>query len=100
MPALVMSPRREPRTLADFSRSAAIAPTTLAVQDEPGIGKMTPWLMGIDQACVNGFRVGSTLPGAALTNVPVLPPMTMDDVVRTNPGGGATDPLVVDRGPR
>jgi hypothetical protein len=74
---------QESRALADFLRSAVIAPSTLVVDGEPGIGKLTLWLTGIDHPCVNGFRVVSAL----------------HDVVRANPGGGATGQFMVDSGP-
>jgi predicted ATP-dependent serine protease len=48
MPALVMSRPQEPRAIADFLRSAAIAPSVVVVGGEPGIGKLTLWQTGID----------------------------------------------------
>ena len=49
-------PTEEPM-VDDFLASAAIGPSALLIEGEPGIGKTTLWLAAVEQARARGFRV-------------------------------------------
>jgi ATP/maltotriose-dependent transcriptional regulator MalT len=55
----------ESRTIASFLASAAIEPSALLIEGEPGIGKTTLWLEALELARGNGFRVLSARAAAA-----------------------------------
>ena len=47
----------ESRAVDDFLAAAAIEPSALLIEGEPGIGKTTLWLAAVEQAKARGFRV-------------------------------------------
>ncbi len=47
----------ERRAVDDFLAAAAIEPSALLIEGEPGIGKTTLWLAAVEQAKARGFRV-------------------------------------------
>src|SRR3990170_1661094 len=65
MPAAVASRAAESLALAEFLRATATGPSALIIEGEPGIGKTTLWLTGVEQARTTGFRVLSARPVAA-----------------------------------
>ena len=65
MPAPVASRPAEARAVADFLTAAAIEPSALVVEGEPGIGKTTLWLHGVEQARERGSLVLSARSAAA-----------------------------------
>src|ERR671925_670493 len=56
MPGVVSRPL-EIRAVSEFLRSAARQPSALVIEGEPGIGKTTLWLSGVEQARGNEHRV-------------------------------------------
>jgi ATP/maltotriose-dependent transcriptional regulator MalT len=65
MPAAVASRAAESLALAEFLRATATGPSALIIEGEPGIGKTTLWLTGVEQARTTGFRVLAARPVAA-----------------------------------
>jgi KaiC/GvpD/RAD55 family RecA-like ATPase len=65
VPAPVASRPDDTRAVADFLTAAAIEPSALVVEGEPGIGKTALWLHGVEQARERGFRVLSARSAAA-----------------------------------
>jgi DNA-binding CsgD family transcriptional regulator len=71
VPAPVASRPGDTRAVGDFLTAAAIEPSALVVEGEPGIGKTTLWLHGVEQAretrvpgvvgAFSGRRVGTGL---------------------------------------
>ena len=55
----------ESRAVDDFLAAAAIEPSALLIEGEPGIGKTTLWLTAVEQARDRGFRVLSARAAAA-----------------------------------
>src|ERR1700741_4623521 len=53
------------RAVSEFLRSAELQPSGLAIEGEPGIGKTTLWLAGVEQARDSGFRVFTARVGQA-----------------------------------
>jgi DNA-binding CsgD family transcriptional regulator len=49
----------------DFLAAASTTPTALVIEGEPGIGKTTLWLAGVERARGQGLRVLSARPAAA-----------------------------------
>jgi DNA-binding CsgD family transcriptional regulator len=64
MPAMVSRPL-EIRAVSEFLQSAAHQPAGLVIEGEPGIGKTTLWLSGVEQARDSGFRVFTARVGQA-----------------------------------
>ena len=65
MPAGVLGRLVESRAVGKFLASAATQPAALVLEGEPGIGKTTLWLAGLEQAGALGFRVLSARAAAA-----------------------------------
>lgn len=61
----VMIRPTEDLALSDLFRSVSVGPAALVVEGEPGIGKTTFWLSGLDRAREEGFRVLSACAAAA-----------------------------------
>lgn len=57
MAARVICRQAEERAVSDFLTSATAEPTALLIEGEPGIGKTTLWLAGVDEARDRGFTV-------------------------------------------
>lgn len=55
----------ETRTLVEFLETVVTEPSALVLEGEPGIGKTTLWLAGVERARERGFTVLSTRPAAA-----------------------------------
>lgn len=55
----------ETRAVADFLASVSTAPSALVVEGEPGLGKTTLWLAGVQLAQERGFQVLAARPAAA-----------------------------------
>jgi DNA-binding CsgD family transcriptional regulator len=55
-PTRVISHGVESRAVADFLRTAALEPSALVIEGEPGIGKTTLWFAALEQAHAQGFR--------------------------------------------
>lgn len=53
------------RAVGSFLTSAAVGPSALLIEGEPGIGKTTLWLAAVEQARASGFRVLSARAAAA-----------------------------------
>ena len=64
MPGVVSRPQ-ESRVVSDFLRSAAHQPSGLVIEGEPGIGKTTLWLSGVEEARDSGYRVFQARVGQA-----------------------------------
>jgi DNA-binding CsgD family transcriptional regulator len=64
MPGVVSRPQ-ESRVVSDFLQSAAHQPSGLVIEGEPGIGKTTLWLSGVDQARDSGYQVLAARVGQA-----------------------------------
>lgn len=79
MPAMVSRPL-EIRAVSEFLRSAAHRPRGLVIEGEPGIGKTTLWLSGVEQARSTGFRVFTARVGQAES---VLAYAAVADLLRT-----------------
>src|SRR5712672_552696 len=65
MPRVGVENRRAEGRIAGFLASAAIEPSALLIEGEPGIGKTTLWLAAQEQARDAGFRVLSARAAAA-----------------------------------
>lgn len=57
MPERSVGRRAEAEAVADFLATAVAEPSALIAEGEPGIGKTTLWLDGVEQARAQGFRV-------------------------------------------
>jgi ATP/maltotriose-dependent transcriptional regulator MalT len=55
----------ESRTVNGFLASAAVGPSALLIEGEPGIGKTTLWLAAVEQAQASDFRVLTARAAAA-----------------------------------
>jgi DNA-binding CsgD family transcriptional regulator len=55
----------ETRAVADLLTTVSTTPSALLMEGQPGIGKTTLWLAGIEQAREQGFQVLSARPAAA-----------------------------------
>jgi DNA-binding CsgD family transcriptional regulator len=64
MPGMVNRPL-EIRAVSEFLQSATHQPSGLLIEGEPGIGKTTLWLSGVEQARNSGYRVFSARVGQA-----------------------------------
>ena len=64
MPGVVSRPQ-ESRSVLEFLQSAAHQPSALVIEGEPGIGKTTLWLSGVEQARDSGYRVFTARVGQA-----------------------------------
>ena len=65
MPAGVVGRGVEARAVEKFLALAAVEPSALVVEGEPGIGKTTLWLAGLEAARTRGFQVLSARAAAA-----------------------------------
>jgi DNA-binding CsgD family transcriptional regulator len=63
--AAVVNRPLEFRAVSDLLRSATQQPSALVIEGEPGIGKTTLWLAGVEQARNDGYRVFSARVGQA-----------------------------------
>jgi DNA-binding CsgD family transcriptional regulator len=63
--AAVVNRPLELRAVSDLLRSAIQQPSALVIEGEPGIGKTTLWLSGVEQARNDGYRVFSARVGQA-----------------------------------
>lgn len=89
----------EAGAVASFLVAAANDPSVLVVEGEPGIGKTTLWVAGVEQAREHGFRVLSARPAEAES---VLAHAALADLLHgldTATWAGLPDPqrLAVDR---
>ena len=55
----------EIREVAEFLAAPCTTPSALEIEGEPGIGKTTLWLAGVEQAPTHGLTVLSARPAAA-----------------------------------
>ncbi|HEY6650038.1 MAG TPA: AAA family ATPase, partial [Mycobacterium sp.] len=63
--AAVVNRPLEFRAVSDLLRSTTQQPSALVIEGEPGIGKTTLWLAGVEQARNDGYRVFSARVGQA-----------------------------------
>jgi DNA-binding NarL/FixJ family response regulator len=107
--------RRAEGRIAGFLATAAIEPSALLVEGEPGIGKTTLWLAAQEQARDAGFRVLSAraaaaesvlaytaladlldgVPASALADLPEPQRHAVDQVLTRADNGSATDQRAV-----
>ncbi|MDT5130144.1 MAG: hypothetical protein QOH54_5788, partial [Mycobacterium sp.] len=106
----------ETRAVAEFLTTAFTAPSGLVVEGEPGIGKTTLWLAGVERARELGFQVLSARPAAAesalsyssladllgsvgtaaRSELPDPQRLALDHILlRADAGGAPTDPRAV-----
>src|SRR5829696_8607351 len=64
MPGVVSRPQ-ESRVVSEFLRSAGHQPAALVIEGEPGIGKTTLWLSGVEEARAAGYWVFAARVGQA-----------------------------------
>jgi DNA-binding CsgD family transcriptional regulator len=60
VPVATVSRSGERQAVDDLLGAAGMAPSALVIAGEPGIGKTTLWLYGVERAREHGFRVLST----------------------------------------
>ncbi|MCT7658689.1 AAA family ATPase [Mycobacterium deserti] len=65
MPTSAVGGLADKQAIADFLAEADADPTALLLEGEPGIGKTSHWLTGLEQAQERGYRVLSATPSAA-----------------------------------
>ena len=106
----------ETRTVSEFLATDVGEPTALVVEGEPGIGKTTLWLDGVERARERGFTVLAARPAAAesalsyssladllggvdtaiLSELPAPQRLALDLILlRADAGEAATDPRAV-----
>jgi ATP/maltotriose-dependent transcriptional regulator MalT len=65
MVTAVLGRPSESQAITDFLASATTEPSGVVIEGEPGIGKTTVWLAGVDSAHEEGFQVLSARPTGA-----------------------------------
>src|SRR5712675_2170817 len=115
MPRVGVENRRAEGRIAGFLASAAIEPSALLIEGEPGIGKTTLWLAAHELARDRGFRVLSAraaaaesvlaytaladlldgVPAAAWAGLPEPQRSAVDQVLLRSDNGSSTDQRAV-----
>lgn len=105
----------EARTVGGFLASAAVGPSALLIEGEPGIGKTTLWLAAVEQAQSQRFRILSaraaaaesvlaytaladmleTVDAASWADLPVPQRLAIDQVLLRADNGAVTDQRAV-----